>query len=67
MSEVLKWYFEVWNEPNDNFWSSTLEEYCKMYEYTVSVIKSINNNIKVGRPAAPGHATDGFSDIVVIL
>lgn len=38
-----------------------------MYEYTVSVIKSINNNIKVGRPAAPGHATDGFSDIVVIL
>ena len=64
ISEVLQWYFEVWNEPNDNFWSSSLEEYCKMYECTVNAIKSINNKIKVGGPAAPGHDTDGYSDIV---
>ena len=54
--EVKSWYFEVWNEPNlsPGFWSSTQDEYFKLYDYTVKAIKSVNKNYKVGGPATAG-------------
>lgn len=50
--EVEKWYFEVWNEPNNAmFWSGTKEQYYEMYENTVRILKSYDPLIKVGGPA----------------
>jgi xylan 1,4-beta-xylosidase len=55
--EVKTWYFEVWNEPNlDFFWSGTQEEYYKLYRYTVHAIKSVNKEYLVGGPATAGAA-----------
>lgn len=56
--EVKTWYFEVWNEPNlkDAFWTGTMEEYFKLYEYAVRGIKSVNPAYKVGGPATAGAA-----------
>jgi xylan 1,4-beta-xylosidase len=55
--EVKTWYFEVWNEPNLNFfWSGTQEEYFKLYKYTVQAIKSVNKEYRVGGPATAGAA-----------
>jgi xylan 1,4-beta-xylosidase len=56
--EVKTWYFEVWNEPNlsPGFWSSTQEEYFKLYKYTASAIKSVNTAYKVGGPGTAGAA-----------
>lgn len=56
--EVKTWYFEVWNEPNlkDGFWSSTQDEYFKLYKYTAEAVKSINQDYKVGGPATAGAA-----------
>ncbi|MCB8999118.1 MAG: glycoside hydrolase [Bacteroidales bacterium] len=55
--EVKKWYFEVWNEPNlGAFFSSTQEEYFKLYDYTVKAIKSVNPDYRVGGPATAGNA-----------
>ncbi len=56
--EVKTWYFEVWNEPNlsPGFWSSTQEEYYKLYDYTTRAIKSVNKAYKVGGPATAGAA-----------
>ncbi|WP_348798060.1 GH39 family glycosyl hydrolase [Flavobacterium adhaerens] len=56
--EVKTWYFEVWNEPNlsPGFWSSTQEEYFKLYDHTARVIKSVNKDYKVGGPATAGAA-----------
>ena len=52
LEEVLKWYFEVWNEPdNPYFWSSTQQEYFKLYTLTAQTIKNIHPNLKVGGPA----------------
>ncbi len=58
VDEVKTWYFEVWNEPNLTpwFWSSTQEEYFKLYQYTAKAIKSVNNDYKVGGPATAGAA-----------
>ncbi len=58
VDEVKTWYFEVWNEPNlsPGFWSSTQEEYFKLYKYTVNAIKSVNPAYRVGGPATAGAA-----------
>jgi len=53
INEILMWYFEVWNEPDQirSFWYGTREEYFKLYEYTVNAIKSVDSRLKVGGPA----------------
>lgn len=57
-TEVKTWYFEVWNEPNlsPGFWSSTQDEYFKLYKYTVQAIKNVNKEYRVGGPATAGAA-----------
>ena len=56
--EVKTWDFEVWNEPNlsPGFWSSTQEEYFKLYKYSVNAIKSVNPAYRVGGPGTAGAA-----------
>jgi Beta-xylosidase len=56
--EVKTWYFEVWNEPNlsPGFWSSTRDEYFKLYKYSVNAIKSVNPAYRVGGPGTAGAA-----------
>jgi xylan 1,4-beta-xylosidase len=53
IDEVAQWYFEVWNEPNIDFWSGVPKEasYYKLYERTARAIKAINQSLRVGGPA----------------
>ncbi|MCB2286461.1 helix-turn-helix domain-containing protein [Clostridium algidicarnis] len=53
LKEVETWYFEVWNEPEYEyfFWAGSKEEYFTFYKYTTFAIKSISENLKVGGPA----------------
>jgi xylan 1,4-beta-xylosidase len=52
ISEVRKWNFEVWNEPNlKAFWTGTQRDYFKLYRYTAEAIKEIDSSLKVGGPA----------------
>ena len=55
--EVLKWYFEVWNEPDIDYWHTTPEAYWKLYDYAVAGVKAALPGAKVGGPATtgPGH------------
>ena len=57
-NEVKTWYFEVWNEPNlsPGFWSSTQDEYFKLYKYTAQAIKTVSKDFRVGGPATAGAA-----------
>ncbi len=55
--EVATWYFEVWNEPNHPaFYSSTMEEYFKLYAVTCSAVKAVSGRYRVGGPATAGNA-----------
>ena len=58
LKEVLKWPFEVWNEPNlPGFWQNAdMAEYCKLYEVTARAVKEVNRDIQVGGPAICGGA-----------
>ena len=55
--EVLRWYFEVWNEPDIDYWHASPEEYWKLYDYAVAGVRQALPEAKVGGPAStgPGH------------
>ncbi len=53
MEEVATWYFEVWNEPNLDFWSGTPKQqsYFELYDHTAKDIKAVGAQLRVGGPA----------------
>ena len=53
LGEVATWYFEVWNEPNIDFWNGNPQEetYYELYDHTASSIKAISPKLRVGGPA----------------
>jgi xylan 1,4-beta-xylosidase len=48
--EVETWYWEVWNEPNINYWKGTKEEYFKLYDYAAWAVKKACPGTIVGGP-----------------
>jgi xylan 1,4-beta-xylosidase len=52
--EVLRWYFEVWNEPNIDYWHSTPEDYFRLYDYAVTGVRAALPGARVGGPATTG-------------
>ena len=53
IDEVSSWYFEVWNEPNIDFWTGrpAQETYFKLYDNTARALKSVSARLRVGGPA----------------
>jgi len=53
IDEVAQWYFEVWNEPNIDFWAGQPKQdtYWELYDHTALAIKKINPRLRVGGPA----------------
>jgi xylan 1,4-beta-xylosidase len=53
VDEVASWYFEVWNEPNLDFWAGAPRQktYFELYDHTVRDIKSVSPRLRVGGPA----------------
>ncbi len=49
---VNQWYFEVWNEPDIDYWHSTPEEYWRLYDYAVAGVRAALPSGKVGGPAS---------------
>jgi len=51
-AEVRTWYFEVWNEPNAQyFFHGTQQDYFNLYAVTARAIKDVSPAYKVGGPA----------------
>ncbi len=53
IDEVSRWYFEVWNEPNLDFWAGEPKEetYYKLYDTTAQALKAVSPRLRVGGPA----------------
>ena len=49
---VMQWYFEVWNEPDIDYWHTTPEEYWKLYDYAVAGVRAALPGARVGGPAS---------------
>lgn len=57
-NEVKKWLWEVWNEPNIGYWSGTVEEYCKLYDYAADAVKRACPECTIGGPHTTGPGWD---------
>ena len=53
LDEVSQWYFEVWNEPNIDFWAGDPKEqtYDHLYDVAAQSLKAVNSRLRVGGPA----------------
>lgn len=53
LDEVAQWYFEVWNEPNLDFWAGEPRQatYFELYDHTARAIKAVSPRLRVGGPA----------------
>lgn len=56
--EVESWYWELWNEPNIGYWQGTVEEYCKLYDYTADAVKRALPTATFGGPHTTGPSWD---------
>jgi xylan 1,4-beta-xylosidase len=58
IDEVSQWYFEVWNEPNIDFWGGIPRDrsYYELYAHTARDLKSVNPKIRVGGPSTAAIA-----------
>lgn len=61
LNEVASWYFEVWNEPNIDFWvgEPKYETYCDLYNVTARALKRVSTRLRVGGPATAQAAWTG--------
>ncbi|MGB8522810.1 MAG: hypothetical protein WCD43_07580 [Candidatus Acidiferrales bacterium] len=53
IDEVSQWYFEVWNEPNLDFWAGVPKEqtYYQLYDAAGRELKRVSPRLRVGGPA----------------
>ena len=53
IDEVAAWEFEVWNEPNLDFWGGNPKQatYFELYDHTARALKAVSPRLRVGGPA----------------
>ncbi len=53
IDEVATWDFEVWNEPNLDFWGGrpNMPTYFELYDHTALALKKVSQRIRVGGPS----------------
>jgi xylan 1,4-beta-xylosidase len=53
IEEVATWKFEVWNEPNLDFWAGKPKQptYFELYDHTARALKAVSPRLQVGGPS----------------
>ncbi len=53
LDEVATWKFEVWNEPNIDFWQGQPKQptYFELYDHTARALKAVSLRLQVGGPS----------------
>jgi xylan 1,4-beta-xylosidase len=63
-AEVERWYFEVWNEPNlDFYWRGTPEDFYRLHDFAIDAVRRALPDARVGGPdvaGSGGNFLDGF-------
>jgi xylan 1,4-beta-xylosidase len=53
-AEVKSWLWEVWNEPDIDYWKGTPEEFFKLYDFSEDAVLRALPEAKVGGPDSTG-------------
>jgi xylan 1,4-beta-xylosidase len=63
-AEMQRWYFEVWNEPNLEFyWIGTPEDFYRLHDYAIDAVRRAFPSARVGGPdvaGSGGEFLEGF-------
>ncbi|HYM79565.1 MAG TPA: glycosyl hydrolase family 39 [Candidatus Dormibacteraeota bacterium] len=64
IDEVAQWYFEVWNEPNIDFWAGEPRQstYFELYDHTARDLKAVSARLRVGGPST---AQAAWADVFI--
>ena len=52
--ELKSWLWEVWNEPDIDYWHGTPEEYFKLYDFSVESVLRAVPQARIGGPDSTG-------------
>jgi xylan 1,4-beta-xylosidase len=55
-AEVKTWLWEVWNEPDIDYWQGTPQEYFRLYDFSVDAVLRALPEAHVGGPDSTGPA-----------
>jgi xylan 1,4-beta-xylosidase len=53
-AEVRTWLWEVWNEPDIDYWKGTPEEYFELYDYSADAVVRALPEARIGGPDTTG-------------
>jgi xylan 1,4-beta-xylosidase len=53
-AEVKTWLWEVWNEPDIDYWKGTPEEYFRLYDFTADAVLRAFPDARIGGPDSTG-------------
>ncbi|GME43689.1 beta-xylosidase [Neofusicoccum parvum] len=59
-AEVESWYWEVWNEPNINYWNGTRAEFLALHDHAIAGVRRALPTARVGGCEVAGGAADGY-------
>ena len=57
-ANVAQWTFEVWNEPDIDYWHGTPEDYYKLYDFAAAGVRAALPEAKIGGPASTSPRSD---------
>jgi xylan 1,4-beta-xylosidase len=64
-AEVDRWYFEIWNEPNlDFYWRGTPEDFYRLHDFGVEAVRRALPDARVGGPDVAGSGGDFMHDFL---
>lgn len=55
---VQQWYFEIWNEPDIDYWHGSPDDYLRLYDYAVAGARAALPTARVGGPATTGPSNE---------
>ena len=55
-AEVRTWLWEIWNEPDIDYWKGTPEEFFKLYDYSAQAIQRALPEARISGPETTGTA-----------
>ena len=67
-TEVARWYWETWNEPNIGYWSGTPEQFQRLHDVAIDGVRRALPTARVGGPDVAGDGgafTRAFLDHVL--
>ena len=63
-AEVKTWLWEVWNEPDIDYWKGTREEFFKLYDVTIDATLRALPEARIGGPDSTGPGNSKAADFL---